>query len=178
MTKVYQSFSSAKTKSIGRALAEKIVKMKWPATRSGIVVALEGELGSGKTTFTRGFVKGLGLKEKTSSPTFVIVKRFSLPPNLRGFREAGFKNFFHVDLYRLRNAREINCAGLKKILSDGGNIVLIEWADRIRKLLPKSAIKIRFEHGGKENERWISFPMGFGPARPARPSTNILKRKR
>lgn len=92
------------------------------------VIALTGELGAGKTTFTQGFAEGLGIKDKIISPTFVLIRQHG-------------KNFYHIDLYRLENFKDL---GLEEIISDPNNIVLIEWAEKIKKILPKSTTFINF----------------------------------
>ena len=104
------------------------------------VLGLTGDLGAGKTTFLQGFAKGLGIKEKILSPTFIIIRRL--------------RNFYHIDCYRIKKPKEILNLGFKEIMSDPKNIVAIEWAERIRPLLPKSAILVQFKPVGK-NKREI-----------------------
>ncbi len=111
-------------------------------------MALKGDLGSGKTTFTQGFLRGLGIRGKAQSPTFVIFKRFAL-------RDLPFTNVYHFDCYRIKKADELKILGIKEILENPKNIVLIEWPERIKKILPKNIWKIEFKHGKKENERVI-----------------------
>ncbi len=89
------------------------------------IVALYGDLGSGKTTFVQGFAKGLGIKEKIISPTFIIIRQYPT-------------NFYHIDLYRVENFQGL---GLKEILENPNNIVLIEWAEKLSNL-PKNTKKI------------------------------------
>ncbi len=130
----YITENSAQTKKIGRELSKEILKNKKPG--KAFIIGLKGELGGGKTTFLQGFAKGLGVKEKISSPTFVIMKRFKTARGLI---------FFHIDCYRIKKARELLDLGFKKIISDSKNIVAIEWADRIKKILPKNILWIRFK---------------------------------
>lgn len=99
------------------------------------VIALEGELGAGKTTFVQGFAKGLGIKEKIISPTFVLIRQHKILP-------AGRQVLYHIDLYRIEN---LNGLGLEEILKDPENIALIEWAEKIKDLLPKDTVKISFK---------------------------------
>lgn len=142
------SHSSEKTKKLGEELARKYVKK---TTRKGaLIFALTGELGSGKTTFTQGFLHGLGLKKRTTSPTFIIMRRFRVKGH--GPR---VKNLYHIDAYRIKNPHELMTLGIKEIFSDAKNIVLVEWADKIKKILPKNVVSIKFSHGKKENERAI-----------------------
>lgn len=127
----YLSKSPKETKSIAEKLARKL--------KSGAVLALIGDLGGGKTTFAQGFAKGLGIKEKILSPTFVIMKKFN--------------NFYHIDCYRLKNERDLLDLGFKDILKDKKNVVLIEWPERIKKILPKRTIKVSFKFlNDKERE--------------------------
>lgn len=114
------------------------------------VVALEGELGAGKTTFVQGFARALGVREKIKSPTFVLMKIYALTKNKT------FKHFVHIDCYRMQNSKDLTHLGLKEILRDRGAVILIEWADRIKKTLPRDAIKLTFLHGKKLDERMIS----------------------
>ena len=117
--------------------------------KKGTIIALEGELGSGKTTFVQGFAKGLGIKEKILSPTFVILKKFVIPsldlPSRRGGHNSQFVNFFHIDCYRIKKSKELLDLGFKGIIFNSQNIIAIEWADRIEKIIPKKAIWIKFK---------------------------------
>lgn len=126
--------NSNQTKKIGERLAKKI--MKNGIEKTAVVLALRGELGSGKTTFLQGFAKGLKIKNKITSPTFVIYKKFLI---------SGSRNFYHFDLYRLQEVKEILELGFKEIILNPKNIVAIEWPERVKKNLPKSALIIKLE---------------------------------
>ena len=120
-----------------------------------MVLGLEGDLGGGKTTFLQGFAKGLGIKEKITSPTFVILKRFQF--NNLAIKQ--FNNFYHIDCYRIKNAKEILELGFKNIILNPQNIVAVEWSKRIKKELPKSTIIIKFDFVGKnKREIVVSLP--------------------
>lgn len=110
----------------------------------GGVLALFGNLGSGKTTFVQGFAKGLGIKQRIISPTFIIVRTYKLE----------VKNFYHIDLYRIETQKDIHGLGLEEVLNNSQNIVTIEWAEKIRDLLPEKRIDINFEYVS-ENKRRI-----------------------
>jgi len=138
------------TKKIGEILAQEALKTK---SKSALVFALEGDLGSGKTSFIQGFARGLGIKERVLSPTFVLMKRFPVPKN--GLRPEP-KELYHFDCYRIENEKEILNLGFRKIISNPENIVVIEWADRIKKILPEDSIKIKFGFVD-EKTRKISF---------------------
>ena len=129
-------------------LAGKILKEIAGRQGNGaLVLALEGELGAGKTAFTQGLAKALGVKEKVLSPTFVIMKHFNKLTNKQ------FNNFFHLDCYRIEKAKDLAGLGLERILKDKNNLVVIEWAERIRDILPADAVWIKFEHRGKDKRR-------------------------
>jgi len=102
------------------------------------VFALYGELGSGKTTFLQGLADGLGISQRILSPTFVFIREYPLTTNR-------FSVFYHVDLYRLETAKEAKGLGLKEFLSDPGAVVAIEWAEKMKALLPKKRVDIFFE---------------------------------
>lgn len=121
----YLTHSEEETKKLAQNFAKKFKKG---------VIALIGELGAGKTTFVQGFAQGLGIKEKIISPTFVLIRQHQIPNS--------HKILFHVDLYRLENLQNL---GHKEILSNSNNIVLIEWAEKAHKVLPKNTTYIIFE---------------------------------
>jgi len=111
----------------------------------GTIIALEGDLGSGKTTFTQGLLKGLGVKGPYTSPTFVIMKQYA----------SKTQNIYHLDAYRV-SSKDILNLGWKEMLAEKNNIIIIEWADRIRKIIPRNAIWIKFEWVS-ENKRKVTF---------------------
>lgn len=126
--------------------------------KKALVIALDGELGAGKTTFVQGFVRGLGVKEEVSSPTFLIMKKVEL--HKHGIKaKSNFKNLYHLDCYRLKSGRDLFDLGIKEILEDKENIVLIEWAKNVKSILPKDIIRIEFEYKN-EKERSINFKWG------------------
>jgi len=146
--KTYHSFSSRETEAHGEALGKDVMSSRVSAGLGrATVVALQGNLGAGKTTFVRGFFRGLGLKKRAQSPTFIIMRRHSL--------KRKFKNVFHMDAYRLKSAEQLEALEFGKIMDDPKNIILIEWPERIKKALPANTAWITFRHGKKENERSI-----------------------
>ncbi len=112
--------SALETQKYGEKLASKL--------KSGGVLCLYGDLGAGKTTLVQGLAKGLGIKRRITSPTFIIARKYN--------------NFWHIDLYRLDNADTL---GLPEIFADPKNIVIIEWPEIIKKVLPEHYIKIRIK---------------------------------
>ncbi|MBI4094733.1 MAG: tRNA (adenosine(37)-N6)-threonylcarbamoyltransferase complex ATPase subunit type 1 TsaE [Candidatus Liptonbacteria bacterium] len=143
---VYRSFSSEETKKFAESLARRLAAKK--TAKHPLVIGLFGPLGSGKTTFVQGFFRGLGLRTRVMSPTFILFRRSAL-------RDTRYRNVYHVDAYRLKNPRELLRLGFKEILSNPENIVLIEWADKIKKILPKRSLWLQLSHGRHEKERTI-----------------------
>lgn len=113
--------------------------------KTGVVVALYGELATGKTSFIRGICEKLGVREHVASPSFTIVNEY----DFRGGK------VFHFDFYRVTSMAEIFDLGFEEYLGRDG-ICLIEWAERAKDLLPDSRFEVRFSLGRKENEREIS----------------------
>lgn len=132
--------NAKETQKLAAELAEKLIRRKF---NKALVMALEGELGAGKTTFIKGFSKALGVKEKVLSPTFVLIHRHKI-------KKSEFKNLYHVDAYRLNSEKDLLKLGIKEIFANPENIVLIEWADRAKKVIPKNAIWIHFDHLEKD----------------------------
>ncbi|MDO8655042.1 MAG: tRNA (adenosine(37)-N6)-threonylcarbamoyltransferase complex ATPase subunit type 1 TsaE, partial [bacterium] len=109
MTKSTTS-SAAKTKALGAMLARVVLGSS--LSRHALVLALQGDLGAGKTTFTQGFAKGLGIRERILSPTFIISRRSVIP------KRSSFRSFFHIDCYRLRKPTDLLSVGWKDIVKD------------------------------------------------------------
>ncbi|OGN01068.1 MAG: tRNA (adenosine(37)-N6)-threonylcarbamoyltransferase complex ATPase subunit type 1 TsaE [Candidatus Yanofskybacteria bacterium RIFCSPLOWO2_02_FULL_43_10] len=120
------------TQKIAADLARKIIK-----TKNGTVVALEGELGAGKTVFVKGFVKTLGIKSKIKSPTFVLMKKYKVPHG---------NYLYHLDCYRIRDHKDLKIPEFKEIIHEPHNIVLIEWAERVKAIIPKKHITVHIDH--------------------------------
>ena len=113
-----------------------------------IVLALSGELGSGKTTFIQGLAKTLGIREKVQSPTFVLAKWYALAKRFKPLR-----HFIHIDAYRFERVSEAKRLGLDKTFRNNEAVIAVEWAERIRKLVPPGATPIQFKHGRHPHER-------------------------
>ena len=131
--------SAEETKDFGRKTAADI--------KRGQTLALTGDLGSGKTTFVQGFAEGLGHIGRIISPTFILMRKYDLPDG----------DFYHVDLYRFEDnvEKEVENIGLRDIWGNKDNIVVIEWAEKIKNLLPENTKWLKFEMVG-ENERKIT----------------------
>lgn len=137
---IYQTHSAKQTQNLAKKLAAKYLKR-------GGVIALIGPLGAGKTTFTQGFAQGLGIKDRIISPTFILIRQHPIPKTTH--------IFYHIDLYRLEEESEINQLGLEELLTSQNRVVLIEWAEKIERHLPKNTVKIYFEPVS-ENTRKIT----------------------
>jgi len=137
----YSSASPQETKKIGEGIAKEILKEKKQQ-----IFVLEGELGGGKTTFLQGFAKGLGIKDKILSPTFVMIKKFKL-------KDSNFDKFYHIDCYRIKKPEEILSLNLKEIISNPQNIVAIEWGEKIKKLLPPKTNLLKFDFLDKKKRK-------------------------
>lgn len=139
MKKTFITKDSRETRKLGELLAGEL--------RGGEIICLSGELGSGKTTFSQGVLKGLGAKGPYTSPTFVVLKHYGT----RNY-ELGIMNIYHIDAYRV-SARDILDLGWEEIVADKNNVVIIEWAERIKKIIPKRATWMEFEHLEKNGRR-------------------------
>lgn len=120
---VYQTNSAQETEALGQRLARNL-----PAR----ILALTGALGSGKTTFVKGLAKGLGIKKRICSPSFTLIRQYG--------------RFYHVDLYRLENKLKIADLGLEEICQNPYNMIVIEWAERVKKALPSETVWLEFKY--------------------------------
>ena len=118
-----------------KGLAERLAKDIKP----GVTLALCGDLGSGKTTFTRFLVEALGSDARVQSPTFVVARKY--------------KNINHIDLYRLTTKEEVRDIGIEEFLSDKEAINIIEWPELAEEFLPKDTIRIYFEYVDDEKRK-------------------------
>ena len=101
----------------------------------GTVIALIGDLGTGKTAFTQGFARAMGITEAVGSPTFKLVSEY-----------LGTDNYlYHIDCYRLKNERQFMNIGGEEYLNPGEGITIIEWADIIEEILPNNTVLINFK---------------------------------
>ena len=110
--RIYHSYSSDETKRLGEDVAQILAGRK--GRRAALVVALQGDLGAGKTTFVQGFLKGLGIKKRATSPTFVIMRRYKIPHPPSAIRHLFLH---HMDAYRLRKPEDVTPLGFEKILN-------------------------------------------------------------
>lgn len=151
-------------------LANEFVKNLAPRGESAVVVALYGDLGSGKTSFVQGAAKALGIDATIISPTFVIERVYPVRTNGRkrptsngtskltlqqGLEQSHkeFECFIHIDCYRIDASKEIALLGWDEKVANPRNVIFVEWAERIGEILPKDAIRIYFEHEGETARR-------------------------
>jgi tRNA threonylcarbamoyladenosine biosynthesis protein TsaE len=131
------TYSADETSALGRSIGAKLI--------AGDILALTGELGSGKTCFTAGLARGLGVDEayQITSPTFTLINEYP----------ARFK-LCHFDVYRLENYADLDDLGYEEYFS-GENVLVIEWAEKIDQIIPRTAIFINFEYMDENKRRII-----------------------
>lgn len=129
------------------ALAQRLA----PALLDGGVVHLRGELGAGKTTFARALLQAMGVGERVKSPTYSLLERY----------QVNGRDAFHLDLYRIADAGELEWLGLDE-LDAPESIVLVEWPERGRSALPKPDLEITFEHEGSGRSACVTALSGRG----------------
>ena len=136
MTQSFDSNSVADTEACAAALAQTL--------RGGECVALHGDLGAGKTQFVRGLVRGLGGNPRAvSSPTFVLLNVY----------EGGRLTVYHLDAYRVGGADDFEAIGFTELLEQPNAVVVVEWASRVKSLLPADAIEVRIETTDETSRR-------------------------
>jgi len=113
--------------------------------KPGSVAAISGTLGSGKTCFVNGIASGLGITENLTSPTYTIINEYQLPrANNASSGEAAAKNIlYHIDAYRLRDEKDFEDIGGLEIIDSQG-IIIIEWSEKIQKIINKNAVAVSF----------------------------------
>lgn len=134
--KVQITKSPQETFELGKKLADNLKENR--------VIALYGELGSGKTTFIQGLAKGLGIRKRIISPTFIFVREYRIYPK---------RMFYHLDLYRINSLVETKSLGLEEIFGNPANIVAVEWAEKIKEILPKRRIDVFFKYVDEKTRR-------------------------
>lgn len=126
---IYHTYSETETEQIGASLAAKL--------HAGDVIAMAGDLGAGKTVFIRGLARGLGVRQRVTSPTYTIVNEYE-----------GTLPLFHFDMYRLGGPEELYDIGWDDYLRRGG-VCAVEWSERAEGLLPEDVIRVRIHTEGE-----------------------------
>ena len=138
---VARTASVLETRDLAAALAE--------LARPSDLLVLVGDLGAGKTAFTQGFGRGLGIDEQITSPTFALVRSYT-----------GRLDLYHLDVYRLEQVSEALDLGLSELLDDG-SVTVIEWGDTIVSALPRDYLEVRITFGEDADERILELrPVG------------------
>lgn len=132
----YVTNSVAETEELAAKLADKL--------KAGTVLAFFGGMGMGKTAFTRGLARGLGIDSFVNSPTFAIVNDYGGNPPL-----------VHFDMYRVTSWEDLYTTGFFDYM-DMGAVIAVEWSENIENALPTDAVRITIEQGSAENERVIT----------------------
>lgn len=138
------SNSQEETESLGRRLANVL--------SPGAVVAFTGDLGAGKTAFTRGLARGLGISDRVTSPTFTIVNEY----------EGGRLPLFHFDMYRLGGSGELFDIGWEDYLARGG-VCAVEWSENVADALEEDAVRVDIRQGAGECQRVVTITGLSGP---------------
>ena len=135
----YITHSADETIGLGRELASTLKDLR--------MVILRGDLGIGKTTLVKGIAEGLNAatRDDVTSPTFTLIHEYRGPD----------VTLYHVDLYRIETERELETLGLDELFADDGNLVLIEWGEKLPRFVAECDAEIRIERMG-ESERRIS----------------------
>ena len=137
MTKEYITNGEGETEDLGCRLGR--------ALEPGAVIAYTGDLGAGKTAFTRGLARGLGIPDRVTSPTFTIVNEY----------EGGRLPLFHFDMYRLGSADELYDIGWEDYLARGG-VCAVEWSEIVRDALEPGCIRVDLRRGERDGQRRIT----------------------
>ena len=126
-------------------------------TKGSRVIALYGELGSGKTTFVQGLAVGLDIKRRIISPTFIIIRSYKIKNQKSKIKNKAqnLKLLYHIDLYRIRDEQDIKGLGIDEIMGNSDNIIVVEWAEKMKDFLPKKRIELHFKYID-ENKREIT----------------------
>lgn len=142
----YTTKSPEETESLGEEFAKTLKPQD--------VIFLIGNLGSGKTTFTKGIARGLGITNRVLSPTFTIVRSYEIKNKESTIKNQGIERMYHLDLYRLKDKKEVVNVDLKEYLEDETGVVVIEWPEISQDLVKKKVWNVIFDTN--ENERAIN----------------------
>jgi tRNA threonylcarbamoyladenosine biosynthesis protein TsaE len=113
-----------------------------PSKEGATLVTLSGELGAGKTAFTKMVAKALGVEDEVTSPTFVLEKVYTLNET------SNFTHLVHIDAYRLSGGQELRVLGFNELMKDPRNLILLEWPEQVQDALPERVVKLKLAHTG------------------------------
>lgn len=139
----YHTHSEGETEAVGETLGKRIFP--------GTVIAFTGDLGAGKTAFTRGLARALGVTDRVTSPTFTIVNEY----------EGGRLPLFHFDMYRLESSDELFDIGWEDYLRRGG-VCAVEWSEKVSDAIT-DALQVDIRRGAEDNDRVITVTEGEKP---------------
>ena len=125
-----------------KAAEEVLADVKSAPPNQAAVLALSGDLGAGKTTFTQTLARLLGISESITSPTFVIMKKYEVEGDPR------FRHLVHVDAYRLNSIEELQVLHFETELGEANSLVVVEWAEKVKEILPPETKWFNFDLGG------------------------------
>jgi tRNA threonylcarbamoyladenosine biosynthesis protein TsaE len=136
----FLAHNQKQTENLAKMLAREILKYK-NQKKNALVFGLTGNLGAGKTTFIQAFAKGLGIRSRLTSPTFVLMKKYG--------------NLYHLDCYRIKDFKDVLAMDFAEIVNEQKNIILIEWAEKIKKILPLDTVWLQFKILDKNKRKII-----------------------
>lgn len=142
------SQNATDTQAIAAMFAQRL-RAAMPSRQTALVVALQGPLGAGKTTFVQGMAQALGVTAQPKSPTFLLAKEYLIPGTPY--------HLWHLDCYRLQSHRDLVAIDMHRAFEDPANIIVVEWPERIDGGLPHDHIAIHMKHAGGDT-RAITIP--------------------
>jgi tRNA threonylcarbamoyl adenosine modification protein YjeE len=142
--------TAQQTKKIGSQWAHHIEQKEKNKQRTGAtIITLSGDLGSGKTTFTQGFLSYFGIEPQAASPTFTIIKHWKIN------RSSWVTDIYHADFYRLDNVDEMKGIGWYEAIDNVDAIIIVEWPERVPGVVESAAYKLSLAHTNNPTERVI-----------------------
>ena len=141
--------NATETKEFAKMLCQQWLEIN-QVKNSNWLVCLYGDLGGGKTTFSQGIGEELGVEEIVNSPTFIIMKKY-----LSGKKMNKKYTLYHFDCYRISDSQEILDLGWEDIIGGENNIILIEWPENVKDILPKNRLNLKFEFVDENTRKMI-----------------------
>lgn len=167
--------SARETEKLGEKIGNKLIinhKQSLSLRDEPLIIALYGDLGSGKTTFMQGLAIGLGVKKRVLSPTFILMREYEIGDTRYAIRDmkneepdtssvsritspSHISRLYHVDLYRIKDEKDVESLGIEELWTDPKNVIAIEWPEKIEKILPEKRVNIHFEYVGEDKRKII-----------------------